>query len=316
VLLIVVSLGVATSELHFNSSQSPATFDPRQLPAPASSESEVLQAVKAATSITSVPDNLTPPLADVSSDFGGLEGTCFPLASVTTVPSCTFGDPHGTHTVVLYGDSHADMWFYAMNQIATENHWKLVLLSKGWCPANMLPYGTPPNTNEPDGIYVQCAQWHRFALRRIRQLQPDLVVVTQEPFSKPGGGDYTAAQWEQGMVKTLRQMAVPARRILVLGNIPSFSISPPVCLLGHTTDVQACSSPLPQYLAQTNAAELKAAKRVGARYVSVIPWFCSTTCTTVIGRYEVYYDDYHITQAYSAYLTRVLAATLALPNYT
>jgi peptidoglycan/LPS O-acetylase OafA/YrhL len=315
VLLIVVSLGVATSELHFNTSQSPSTFDARQLPAPASSESEVLRAVKAATNITAVPDNLTPPLADVSSDFGGLEGSCFPLASVTTVPSCTFGDPHGTHTMVLYGDSHADMWFYAMNQIATENHWKLVLLSKGWCPANMLPYGTPPNTNEPNGIYVQCAQWHQFALRRIRQLQPDLVVVTQEPFSKPGGGDYTAAQWEQGMVKTLQQIAVPTRRILVLGNIPSFSISPPVCLLGHTTDVQACSSPLPQYLIQTNAAELKAAKRVGARYVSVIPWFCSTTCTTVIGRYEVYYDDYHTTLAYSAYLTRVLAAVLALPRY-
>jgi peptidoglycan/LPS O-acetylase OafA/YrhL len=315
VLLIIVSLGVATSELHFTSSQSPATFDPRQLPAPASSESEVLQVVKAATSITSVPDNLTPPLADVSSDFGGLEGSCFPLANVTTVPSCTFGDTHGTHTMVLYGDSHANMWFYAMNQIATDYHWKLVLLSKGWCPANMLPYGTPPNTDEPNGIYVECAQWHQFALRRIRQLQPDLVVVTQEPFSEPGGGDYTAAQWEHGMVKTLQQIAVPARRILVLGNIPSFSISPPVCLLGHTTDVQACSSPLPQYLTQTNAAELKAAKRVGARYVSVIPWFCSTTCTTVIGRYEVYYDDYHITLAYSAYLTKVLAAVLALPKY-
>ena len=89
-----------------------------------------------------------------------------------------------------------------------------------------------------------------------------------------------------------------------------------MCLLGHTTDVQACSSPLPQYLVQTNAAELKAAQRVGARYVSVIPWFCSTTCTTVIGRYEVYYDDYHITQAYSAYLIKVLAAKLALPKYT
>jgi peptidoglycan/LPS O-acetylase OafA/YrhL len=316
VVLTVVSLGVATYELHASSGQSPTSFDPHHLPAPAASESAVDQAVRAATLITSVPGDLTPPLADVADDFGGQEGTCFPVANVTSVPSCTFGDPHGAHTMVLYGDSHADMWFYAMNLIATRSHWKLVLLSKGWCPATMLPYGPPPGTNEPTGEYVQCDQWHQFALRRIRQLHPDLVIVTQEPFSEPGGGTYTAKQWGRGTVDTLEKIPVPASRILVLGDIPSFSISPPVCLLGHMSDVQACSSPLPPYRVQINAAEMKAAARVGARYVSVIPWFCTTTCTAVIGRYEVYYDDYHITLAYSDYLSSVLTTALRLSSYT
>ena len=58
-------------------------------------------------------------------------GRCQPVVHQVTVPKCVFGDPNGSHTMVLYGDSHALMWFRAMNQIAIRAHWRLVILGKG-----------------------------------------------------------------------------------------------------------------------------------------------------------------------------------------
>ena len=324
VLMIAVSLGVATFQLNANDGQISAShstanskpFNPQAFPVPAASDAAVKRLVEMSARITSLPTNLTPPLADVPADWGGPAGPCWPANDQTTVPACTFGDPNGTHTMVLYGDSHAAMWFYPMDLIALLSHWKLVLLSKGWCPANMLPYGNPPGVGKPGGEYAQCDEWHQFALGRIRQLQPDLVIVTQELSDAPQGSSYTAKQWGRGMTRTLRRIPVPARNIVVLGNIPSLPMSPPLCLSRNTSNVQACSSPLPQYYASFDGAEEKAATQVGARYLSVTPWFCSVTCPAVIGKYEVYYDDYHVTRTYAEYLTLVLAKALHLSAFS
>jgi hypothetical protein len=320
VLLITVSLGVATFQLSthgsrtaVNSSGRPQPFNPRDLPVPAPSVASLLLTVKAATHISSLPSNLTPPLADVSKDWGGPPGPCFPATAATTVPACVFGDPQGTHTMVLYGDSHAAMWFYPIDLIAALSHWRLVLLGKASCEPNLLPYGNPVGFGQPGGEFVQCDQWHSFALQRISQLKPNLVIVTQELASDPAGHGYPAKPWGQALVRTLEQIAVPANRIVVLGNEPILPVNPTLCLSRHTTDVQACSSPLALLLKESNAAESKATTHVGAKYIDVSHWFCHSTCPAVIGHYEVYFDRYHITLAYAAYLARVLASALAVP---
>ena len=46
--------------------------------------------------------------------------------------------------------------------------------------------------------------------------------------------------------------------------------------------------------------------------MNVTRWFCSNTCTAVIGKYEVYFDQYHITAAYASFLAGVLARSLPL----
>ncbi len=323
VLMIAVSLGVATFQLNTHggptvTTSSPARsshFDPLDLPVPAQSVTTVKHLVDAATRITSIPTDLTPPLADVPADWAGPQGPCWPATGQTSIPACVFGDPHGSRTMVVYGDSHAAMWFEPLDVIATLAHWRVAYLGKGYCPANMLPYANPIGFGRPNGVYAQCDAWHRFALQRIQQLHPDLVVVTQELSDGPNGA-YSAGAWYRGMVNTLRTIPVPASRIVVIGNIPSFRVSPPLCLSRHEADVQACSAPLPGFLVRSNRAEQRAARQVGARYLDTTPWFCSATCTAVIGRYEVYYDDYHITLAYAVYLARVLNDALVLSAYS
>jgi hypothetical protein len=62
-----------------------------------------------------------------------------------------------------------------------------------------------------------------------------------------------------------------------------------------------------------NKAEKRAAKAVGAKYVNVVPWFCTSVCSQVIGNDEVYWQN-HVTVGYSLFLEGVLQKAIALPK--
>lgn len=317
--LVALSVGVASVELHLHDQSTPVS-----LPFSASDqggagtgsqdstpEASVLAMVRAATTATSLPADLQPTLADAPSDWGGpRRAGCFPPPGQSTAPSCVFGDPHGTRSMVLYGDSHAAMWFDAIDRIAADTGWKLYDLSKGYCPADSLEYQNPPGFGASGGRYTVCDAWHRFAINRINQVHPDLVIITQEGRVKPDGRVYSAAQWQAGLQQTIRQIHVPDNHIVVLGNVPVLPRDPPLCLSQNTGDIQACSGPVTEFWQQQNQAEASAARLEGARYIDVVPWFCSTTCPAVIGRFEVYLDEYHITAAYSFRLVAVLSDAL------
>jgi hypothetical protein len=48
-----------------------------------------------------------------------------------------------------------------------------------------------------------------------------------------------------------------------------------------------------------NAAEKSAAARTGARYINTVPWFCTSICSNVVGRFQPYWASYHINADYS-----------------
>ena len=126
--------------------------------------------VKASNRLAAVPRNLQPPLnvalTHPDSNWGAATvGSCEAELDASTVPSCVFGDTHGTHTMVLYGDSHAAQWFDALNDIAKGAHWRLVLLTKGDCPA--VPLSSHEETTL-SGEYAACARWHSYAIASYR----------------------------------------------------------------------------------------------------------------------------------------------------
>jgi peptidoglycan/LPS O-acetylase OafA/YrhL len=316
VVLVVVALAVATIgyEIHSGpvSAASISSLESDARLGAADPAGVVETAVLGARSIRSVPANLTPRLGNVFDDWGGPPYQCFPSTGQVTVPSCTFGDPKGTRTMVLYGDSHAAMWFVAFNDIAKWAHWKLVVLSKGFCPVDALPYGNPSGYGRPGDVFEACDQWHRYATARINRIHPDLVVMTQEFTQDPAGHAYSAAQWQRGLTVAVDGLTVPKDRIVVLGNLPGVGHSGPACLARHPTSVERCWFPPVSALTRYDGAERAAASDAGARYVSTTPWFCSSICTAIIANFEVYYDPYHVTGTYATFLEGTLAQSLSL----
>ena len=268
-------------------------------------DEQVAKLVAASTRIQQIPADAIPSLQASASDFGAPQGPCTPAVQQLTVPACVFGDPHGYRTMVLFGDSHALMWFRAVDAIAEHAHWRLVILGKGYCMANEYP----PNVA---GILNLCSRWQTFAVQRIRQLHPDLVVVTQEYQNGPGQVAYTENQWRRALEKTFAKIRGPHTRFVVIGNIPSGVPSPPDCLAAHPQQVQECSVPSTNPDEIYDQAEKTAVTAYGGRYISVRPWFCSQRCSAMIGRYFVYVNELHITASYSIYLEQVLAEKLDL----
>ncbi len=307
--LIVVTLIVTTVLIQ---TQGGAAGTPPQA-VPAYSEAAVARLVESSPSIRQLPSNLTPSLATASSDFGAPPGHCTPTDNQISIPSCVFGDPKGSHTMVLYGDSHALMWFRAMDAIALSAHWRLVMLGKGYCMANHYERKNTLGHLIP----AVCMRWQRFAYARIKRLDPDLVVVTQEVQRIiPGvnGKSYTPAQWQEALQQTFAALKGQRTKFAVIGNIPNLGFDPPTCLSQHTTDVQACTRPVHPRNG-FNDAERRAVASVGGRYINVTPWFCSSLCTSVVGRYVVYVNQLHITGTYSMALRKVLAEQLDLAAY-
>ena len=155
-LVTLVVLGILTVELGSHG----ATAVQQQVNSsgrPASSEA-VGQLVAASDTIEQAPPNLTPSPGAAFFDFGipSSWAGCSASYSQVKIPACTFGDAEGTHTVVLYGDSHALMWAQAMNDIAIRAKWRFVLLEKSGCPAVDLSVQYPKSLRAPSGEWSAC----------------------------------------------------------------------------------------------------------------------------------------------------------------
>ena len=307
--LILVTVVVATVTLDGQSQA--AELRPNET-VKAGSDPEIAKLVAASDQIHRLPGNLTPSLQDAANDWGAPRGPCQPVVGQITVPKCVFGDPTGIHTMVLYGDSHALMWFQVMNEIAVAAHWRLVILGKGYCMANKYPSGNALGQNV---ILHKCSRWQQFAYHRIKELDPDLVIISQEDQNGPGGKPYTAAQWRRGLEETITYLSSPRTKFIVLGNIPNLGFSPPDCLSEHPDQVQSCSAPSRTMTQGHNRVEQRAVTAKGGRYIDVARWFCSTRCSSIIGHYEVYLNRLHVTETYSLFLRQALAQKLELSKY-
>jgi peptidoglycan/LPS O-acetylase OafA/YrhL len=273
----------------------------------------VLRNVAAAHSIHTVPSILVPGLADVGSDYGedGLPGACSAGLEQSTEKLCTLGDVNGRRLLVVYGDSHAGMWLPAFNGLAKEAHMRLLVLSKPGCPAALLTISNPRGVGDPAGAYRACDEWHTWAVKTINRLAPSILVVTQESgFTGPAQTLFSTSEWANGLNALFEKIPNPQIEKVILGNIPRFTQSPPTCLAAHLDQVQACSTPIAEADAPRDETEYAVAQSRHIRYIDPTPWFCSNVCTAVVGAYDVYIDQYHISAAYATYLQKPLADAL------
>jgi hypothetical protein len=178
----------------------------------------------------------------------------------------------------------------------------------------------PSGVGLPRGPDTWCDQWHTWATRWINRHKPNVLVFSQADYYrlpdttgstlKP----FSAAQWQRGLDNLFRSFNVPNMKMALLGSTPMLAQAGPVCLAAHPTDVQGCSSPARDAVPRLSHVDRRAALAKHVAYIDTTPWFCSSTCTPIIGSYEVYdASGTHISGVWANYLENVVLKALHLP---
>lgn len=282
--------------------------------------------VKASLSIKTLPANVSPALSSATTDTALIDtpslSRCNTTSGTIVLSKCVFGDRSGSHTMVLWGDSHAFMWFPAVDAVAKAAHWRLVAAMMFGCPvADVSVWNVLTDT-----AYAHCNLFRNRMIAAFNKMKPSLVILTESftAYAASGHGannTISVAQWQAALSKTLELLHAKGMRKVVLGStIATGGVSPPECLAANPTAVQACTVSDTPNQASQRGAEQAAAKSASVPYVNVLPWLCSSSvtppaCSPVIGDPEngykiVYYASGHLTETYDLFLSGVLAAAL------
>ncbi|WP_326552379.1 acyltransferase family protein [Micromonospora sp. NBC_01813] len=274
-------------------------------------EHDLGRLVAASAQARSVPANLTPSLSAATADIPSVfQDGCVVLRITDTGTDhpCAYGDPAGRRTVVLFGDSHAGSWFPAVQQVALERGWRLIVMVKGFCSAASVRFRMD-SVNRP---FDECVRWREQALRRIGELRPSIVVTssTNHTFGDPVGTfDDRDQVWTDGWSSTVARLRSYGSDVVLISDVPWLPSTVLDCLALHLSDARTCHSPVPDAVLEPRRRQMieSAAAGLGAKVIDPTPWFCtSTVCPALVGNVVTLRDGNHISATYSQLLWRLL----------
>lgn len=257
-----------------------------------------------------IPSNLEPSLDTSGKSTPAVyeNGCHVGLLRTTPKEPCRFGDTTSRYVVVLFGDSHAAQWFPALEKVAQDNGWALVSFTKSDCPSSDLTLWNDTLNRR----YVECDLWRRNVIRRIDEMQPDVVIMANRSRHDEDLGGFSADELASATAATIRDLAPSKARIVEIGPIPHLDEKPADCLSGNLEDANDCSltrsDALPGVLV-SEERESTLAEQAG--FIDPTPWLCSAhRCPVVIGQYLVYRDSSHLSEEYAEWLSGPLKVSL------
>ena len=233
----------------------------------------------------------------------------------TYTGSCRFGKTSAKKTVLLLGDSHAQMWLPAV--IGTFGaKYAIDVHARYECPVASLPIRKLNGT-----IDTGCPPWRAAEIAGAVQRKPDIIVLAENTFQiKDHQGNLIASSvWQAALEDTISKLQPSGARIVVLGDAPSFSLSPSACLSLNPNNVQQCTQTVLPAAPQGHvAAERAAALSTNVGFIDTGIWSCQNNkCPGLIGGRVVYFNGNHFTVSFVQYLqkpfTTAITAALAKP---
>ncbi len=144
----------------------------------------------------------------------------------TRLADCNEGPADATFTVALYGDSHAAQWAPALQEAASRRGWRLLYFLKVGCPGiDIMLFAQSLGRD-----YTECDVWREAALERMKEVRPDLVVMSS--FSHYGVLD--SQDWRVGSEAIFADLAAIAESVVVLRDSPLPEGDVPACLSRKT----------------------------------------------------------------------------------
>ena len=255
----------------------------------------VVAAVRAAERGAPIPSPLTPPIGDLRGDFYSFPDGCNATGRRLPLTICRLGDTSSPKSIVVFGDSHAQMWMPAILQMAQRDHWLVMPLVKLSCI---------PRTWTAGG---DCGDWYRWAKRRASGLHPDVTLII---------GSWAGTKEPRLAIKPVAQLSAAMRRssasVIVVGDPVSQRREPLDCLLARGATMKTCTTRQQASQARADATIGSNAHRSGVGLVNTRGWFCARArtwgngflCPMVVNRTIVFYDHGHITKTYALELAQ------------
>ncbi|HYI60978.1 MAG TPA: acyltransferase family protein [Acidimicrobiales bacterium] len=236
---------------------------------------------------------------------------------------CVHRDGDGP-VVALVGDSHAQQWQPALEELAEGSDARIVRATRGGCPANdVVAYAL-----QPDGRRVTdtaCAEWRHHVYRDlVERFAPDVVIVATRSHVRglvSGGRDVHPTDpahlglWREGWDWTLRTLSAGGARVVVSETIPTLPERVPACLIRrgqagrHACDFPvAADAVVPRY----NTALREAVAAVpAAGVIDPTPIGCpGGTCPALLDGVIVHRDDNHLSARFVRHRAGAFAALL------
>ncbi len=232
---------------------------------------------------------------------------CWGDWDVTTVPLCPLGDRRAPRTVVVYGDSQAGMLLPALDRVGASEGMRILGLVKLGCA----PYAVDQwNSGQP---YEACDEFRDWARDRIRELDPDVLVLAARGMWAVRDQDGVPAGqvWSAGVDATLDQVVAEAGKVVVVSGLGALEFRPPDCLSDPESDLASCTSPEDVRILEANELTRAAATHHDLTYVDLTSLACLRhRCPLVAERTVLYRDPAHLSMTWMLRVSSELATMM------
>ncbi|MDP9091821.1 MAG: acyltransferase family protein [Actinomycetota bacterium] len=255
-----------------------------------------------ALGLKAMPAHMTPSLLGAPHDvpISDSDG-CHADLLVVEQPACVFGDPAGTHTLVLTGDSHAQQWLPALDAEGKLLGWRVIAWTKAACSFANLAITNVSLHRE----FRECDEWRTMTVARIKALRPAVVVVGQS--DNVEGTQFSNTTWADATATAMTDLATSGLKVIYILDTPVAKKSGPDCVAENITNVTRCIRDRnnDSIYVYPGRHEAVAAALARANIAAVDPtnWLCAPSkCPMIVHDILVYRDATHITATYSRFL--------------
>jgi peptidoglycan/LPS O-acetylase OafA/YrhL len=279
----------------------PASLPPNATPTPTPAFTPALTPMPSWKPATyAVTNALRPTLANAPTNREKVWADRCEMWEQSTVPcNKVYGDPNGTFSVALVGDSHGAALFPAVEQVAKAHHWKLQVYLKVACQFMDMRL----HNDELKREYTECATFRANTIARLKADPPDLILVSNSRWVFPElASDDSITKQGQAMGREIAKLPAESR-VAIIRDLPLPYNDVPECLSNHLSDWRRCAfSRASGFGTRKGARETIAASMTGASLVDLEQAVCPGTgaCQVVINGMIVWRDGHHLTAIFSA----------------
>ena len=200
------------------------------------------RALQAADEGRRIPSDATPRYDRLTEGIRDLPGRCTASPGESRHRICARGDRDGAITVAVFGNSHVAMWLPGLEREASRLGVRIEPFIKYGCtPYRFQMYR--------DGrAWRECSQWREWALGRLGDRKPDLVVVGSHTWLVMGdeagrpieGGATWDRKWRSGVRRTAGYLSRRIDQVVILGDTTTRASRPAKCAQSRGATMRSC----------------------------------------------------------------------------